>query len=113
MNDKKYDPKRMMTGKPSELDKLIRLIRRLIILAVFIAAFIGVSTFIPLNTPKYDTTLFNFIRYHGKPTTLEELASYTKKKYEKEFKEESKKRADKHLEEWENSLYEDDEDEDD
>lgn len=110
-NNRKYDPKRMFTGQPSELDKLIRLIRRLIVLAVFIAAFIGVSTFIPLNTPKYDTTLFNFIRYHGKPTTLEELASYAKKKYEKEFEEESKKRADKDLEEWEDSLYEDEDEE--
>lgn len=108
MNDKKYDPKRMMTGKPSELDKLIRLIRRLIILAVFIAAFIGVSTFIPVKTAKYDTTLFNFIRYHGKPTTLEEIASYAEKAFDKELDKEDDEEMDKELEEWENSLYEDD-----
>lgn len=87
MSNKQYDPKRMCTGKPSELDKLIRLIRRLIILAVFIAAFIGASTFIPVKTAKYDTTLFNFIRYHGKPTTLEEMSSYFSKSYEKELDE--------------------------
>ncbi len=110
-NNRKYDPKRMFTGQPSELDKLIRLIRRLIVLAVFIAAFIGVSTFIPLNTPKYDTTLFNFIRYHGKPTTLEELASYAEKAFDKELDKEDDEEIDKELEDWEDSLGDEDEEE--
>lgn len=109
MSNKQYDPKRMMTGEPSELDKLIKLIRRLIILAVFIAAFIGVSTFIPVKTAKYDTTLFNFIRYHGKPTTLEEIASCAEKAFRKERDKERIEDVDKNLEEFEKSLYEDEE----
>lgn len=88
MNEKKYDPKRMMTGKPSELDKLIRLIRRLIVLGVFVGLLIFASTYIPVYTPKYDTTLFNYVRYHGEPTTLDELRSYFAKSYKKERKKE-------------------------
>jgi hypothetical protein len=111
MSNKQYDPKRMMTGKPSEMDKLIRLIRRLITLAVFIAAFIGVSTFIPVKTAKYDTTLFNYIRYHGKPTTFEEIASSAEKAFERELDKEGDEEVDKNLEEFKKSLYEDDEEE--
>ena len=112
MNEnRKYDPKKMYTGKPSELDKLIRLIRRLITLAVIIAAFVGASTFIPVKTAKYDTTLFNFIRYHGKPTTLEEITSCAEKAFEKQCEKERKEDVDKNLEEFEKSLYEDDKEE--
>lgn len=107
-DNRKYDPKRMYTGKPSELDKLIRLIRRLITLAVFIAAFIGASTFIPVKTAKYDTTLFNYVRYHGKPTTFDELQSYAEKMFDKAEDEKEKKEVDKELKEWEDSLGEDD-----
>jgi len=109
MSNKQYDPKRMMAGEPSELDKLIKLIRRLITLAVLIAAFIGVSTFIPVKTAKYDTTLFNFIRYRGKPTTLEEIGSCAEKAFEKQLDKENDEGIDKNLEEFEKSLYEDEE----